>query len=117
MEEKEIFYLCDGDKECCSSHGCFMNGGECRHTKDIRHAISFLHVADTNFYDGEGLVKKKEAYTERNWISEIAQNKYKLLNELLEEEKKHNRVYRRFCYFYIGFVCVWIVLMIIKIFI
>lgn len=36
-----IFYLCDGEKEDCKKRSCYKNGGECEHTKDIKHARNF----------------------------------------------------------------------------
>lgn len=38
-EQKPIvLYVCDGKKPCADSPGCFMNGGECNHTRDENHA-------------------------------------------------------------------------------
>ncbi len=36
MQEKKIYFLCDG-KKCGENHGC----GRCRHTADITHAVNF----------------------------------------------------------------------------
>lgn len=33
-----VFYLCDGKKPCSSSPGCYLNGGECKHTREEAHA-------------------------------------------------------------------------------
>lgn len=43
MEEKTIWYLCDGEKEECKKRRCYKNTKEdpCRHTKDINHAVNF----------------------------------------------------------------------------
>ena len=43
MEEKTIWYLCDGEKEECKKSNCYKNTKEnpCRHTKDINHAVNF----------------------------------------------------------------------------
>ena len=37
----KIFYLCDGKREKCKKTRCYKNGGECRHTTDINHALKF----------------------------------------------------------------------------
>lgn len=36
----KTFVLCDGKVESCRKTGCYKNGGECRHTTDIKHAIN-----------------------------------------------------------------------------
>lgn len=36
---KEV-YLCNGEKSCSSSCGCYKNGGECRHTADAGYALN-----------------------------------------------------------------------------
>lgn len=37
-----IFYVCDGEIPQCEGYeGCYINGGECSHTIDIRHAKNF----------------------------------------------------------------------------
>ncbi len=43
MEEKIIWYLCDGEKENCKKTYCYKNTEEnpCRYTKDINHAMNF----------------------------------------------------------------------------
>lgn len=33
-------YLCDRMKSCRDRIGCSRNGGECRHTQDIEHAVN-----------------------------------------------------------------------------
>lgn len=38
-----VAFLCDGkDPKCCNSFGCYMNGGECRHTHNPSHRIESL---------------------------------------------------------------------------
>lgn len=39
----EIKFLCDGRARCSQEANteCFINGGSCRHTSDIRHAKNF----------------------------------------------------------------------------
>lgn len=38
---RKIFYLCNGQKEDCKKKDCFINGGRCRHTTDVRYAKNF----------------------------------------------------------------------------
>ena len=40
----KILFLCDGRAQCTQKEKteCFKNGGNCRHTSDIRHAKNFL---------------------------------------------------------------------------
>ena len=39
----KILFLCDGRAQCTQEEKteCFKNGGNCRHTSDIRHAKNF----------------------------------------------------------------------------
>lgn len=39
----KILFLCDGRAQCSqeAKTECFVNGGSCRHTSDIRHAKNF----------------------------------------------------------------------------
>lgn len=115
MKQKEVAYLCDGNKECCSSKDCFVNGGTCKHTKDIEHAISFSHISDY-FYGDQEITEKIEVYEESNRESEEIQKNQRLLNILVKETEKSTRIYKILCYFYIAFACIWIVLMIAKMF-
>jgi hypothetical protein len=39
--EKTVWYLCDGDRKGCSKRTCYINGGPCKYTKDIRSAKNF----------------------------------------------------------------------------
>lgn len=39
-QEKKVFYLCDG-KACTEKRSCYTDGGFCKHTSDISHAINF----------------------------------------------------------------------------
>ena len=43
MEEKKIWYLCDGEKLDCKRIHCYKNTQDnpCRYTKDINHALNF----------------------------------------------------------------------------
>ena len=36
--EPIVMYLCDGEKECGKTDGCYLNGGKCRHTIEEKHA-------------------------------------------------------------------------------
>ncbi len=47
--KKSHIYLCDGFKECSLSMNCYKNGGECEHTRDVRHARINL---DNQYLDG-----------------------------------------------------------------
>ena len=37
-----VFYLCNGQKEDCEKTDCYMNGGGCKHTTDVRYAKNFI---------------------------------------------------------------------------
>lgn len=39
--EQRVVYLCDGEKESCSKRNCYRNGGDCKHTPDIKNAKNF----------------------------------------------------------------------------
>lgn len=49
-ETNEVMYLCNGGKNCGSSKGCYVNGGNCYHTNDISMAAGFevFHQATKN---------------------------------------------------------------------
>lgn len=38
----KCLFLCDGNVKECPKTNCYKNGGECRHTEDVRHGISFV---------------------------------------------------------------------------
>ena len=46
-EQKKITYLCDGRRCRNSRESCYVNGGECHHTKDIKHAKYFREWSNT----------------------------------------------------------------------
>lgn len=52
-----VYYLCDGNVEGCTKESCFKNGGEYRHTRDIKHA--------RNFAEYPHKIDGKNAYFER----------------------------------------------------
>ena len=70
MEEKTIWYLCDGEKEECKKSNCYKNTKEnpCRHTKDINHAVNFKKKIYGNFLEFTQKLeeKKKLPYQEQN---------------------------------------------------
>lgn len=37
-------YLCNGKQYCNSSPNCYLNGGECSHTKFLKYAKNFVYV-------------------------------------------------------------------------
>lgn len=37
----KVWYLCDGERPECAKRTCFKNGGTCKHTRDIEHAVNF----------------------------------------------------------------------------
>lgn len=40
-QQNKCMFLCDGAVENCKKTHCFMNGGDCRKTSDINHAVNF----------------------------------------------------------------------------
>lgn len=53
---EKIFYLCDGERENCKKRNCYKNGGDCRHTTDISHAMNFERrgkCKNGSFYEKE----------------------------------------------------------------
>lgn len=36
-----VLYLCNGKMKGCAKTGCYKNGGECRHTTDVKYARNF----------------------------------------------------------------------------
>ena len=38
---QKVFYLCNGKREECGKRGCYINGGICKHTTDVRYAKNF----------------------------------------------------------------------------
>jgi hypothetical protein len=80
----DVLYLCDGQREGCSKRTCYINGGPCRHTKDIRSAknfeIDFQYGKIISYREketapeadavGDGRGENKEAGTWDSFISE-----------------------------------------------
>ena len=59
---ERIFYLCDGQKEDCPRKFCYKNGGICKHTTDINHAMNFKRKENRpfgNFYEIEDVSRKE----------------------------------------------------------
>lgn len=42
----EVCYICDGQLPCAKEAGCFLNGGNCSHTRDVSHAKNFKSVKE-----------------------------------------------------------------------
>lgn len=61
MNEKQegspdIIYLCNGNVPYCTKKYCYKNGGECRHTPDVRYAKNFyIQPFTTSFWEMEEL--------------------------------------------------------------
>lgn len=53
-----ILYLCNGQKEDCKKRMCHTNGGDCKHTTDVKFAENF---------------KKRNKSTETYWENETTQ--------------------------------------------
>jgi hypothetical protein len=59
---KRIFYLCDGERENCKKRNCYKNGGDCRHTTDISHAMNFERrgkYKNGSFYEKEDVSRNE----------------------------------------------------------
>lgn len=52
---QKILYLCDGEDETCSKNLCYKNGGPCRHTHKIVHAVNFSADYLNHFWEMEAL--------------------------------------------------------------
>lgn len=62
---EKLFYLCDGEVPECRKKGCYKNGGECKHTSNIKHAINFRKgVAGKSYYEKETVHCKEYSKTE-----------------------------------------------------
>lgn len=77
-----VFYLCDGERENCKKRTCYKNGGNCRHTTNINHAMNFERRAESenaSFFEKEEM-QDKEVYTKQEVIE--------LLQEMQQESLK-----------------------------
>ena len=57
-----IFYLCNGEREKCKKRNCYKNGGNCRHTTDISHAMNFERrgkYKNGSFYEKEDVSRNE----------------------------------------------------------
>lgn len=79
-ERPRVFYLCNGEKEDCGKNTCYKNGGDCRHTRDVRYA--------KNFYD-ERPTKKIYSFREKEKRQPERMEKGRLEKEL---EKKFEQI-------------------------
>ncbi len=62
-----IFYLCDGERENCKKRTCYKNGGNCRHTTDINHAVNFERRAKTeigSYFEKEDISRNETSPTD-----------------------------------------------------
>lgn len=63
MAQSRVFYLCDGERENCKKNMCYKNGGDCKHTKDVKHAKNFsrkdVRQESSNFYENEAASKNQ----------------------------------------------------------
>lgn len=50
-----VLFLCDGHvPKCQNSFGCYINGGECKHTSDFSHRIPELGLTSRFEIDDGG---------------------------------------------------------------
>lgn len=62
-----IFYLCDGGRENCKKRNCYKNGGDCKHTTDINHAMNFERQGkykNGSFYEKEDVSRNETSSTD-----------------------------------------------------
>lgn len=65
-----VLYACDGEVENCRKTNCYAEGGGCRKTSDIEHAVNFE--------------KKHNFYTEIGHAKEDAADNASAQNEIIE---------------------------------
>lgn len=57
---EKVFYLCDGKKEDCKKNTCYKNGGGCKHTSNVKHALNFKRAGENgSFYEKEGVSRNE----------------------------------------------------------
>lgn len=59
-----VFYLCNGQKEDCEKTDCYMNGGGCKHTSNVRYAKNFTLVSPRcaeTYYEKEAVSDSQTA--------------------------------------------------------
>jgi hypothetical protein len=54
----DVFYLCDGEVPECKKRICFKNGGMCKWTTDIKHAVNFWKPSANSKYREKTDVKR-----------------------------------------------------------
>lgn len=63
-QQDKCMFLCDGMKKCGQHINCYKNGGECRYTSDLNHAMNFtayMHGSTRIFWEGREPDAKSEA--------------------------------------------------------
>ena len=61
---QSIMYLCDGKVTECRKTNCYLDGGFCRHTSDISHAINFRLMQSGRY--SEIAIEDKDAKASRS---------------------------------------------------
>lgn len=57
---EKVFYLCDGEKEDCKKNTCYKNGGGCKHTSNVKHALNFKGAGENgSFYEKEDVSRNE----------------------------------------------------------
>lgn len=49
----KVMYLCDGKVSDCKKKTCYINGGGCRRTSKVEHAINFENIEDRYYREKE----------------------------------------------------------------
>lgn len=53
-----ILYLCDGNDEKCKKTNCYKCGGDCKHTRDIKHAVNYsAETIEGHTRQGNAIIK------------------------------------------------------------
>lgn len=81
-KEQRVAYLCDGEVEGCKKRMCYKSGGNCRHTKDINHAIHY-EKKGKSFYERKPGYRRDELPTD-----EEVKNIVKFFYGMTEEQYK-----------------------------
>ena len=64
---ERVFYLCDGERENCKKRKCYKNGGDCKRTTDINHAMNFERrgkYKNGSFYEKEDVSRNETSSTD-----------------------------------------------------
>lgn len=81
---EKIFYLCDGERENCKKRNCYKNGGDCRHTTDISHAMNFERrgkCKNGSFYEKEDVSRNETSSHGLNKVREKRKNIFQTVFE------------------------------------